>query len=263
MKRYAVLALILSLAGCQITPYVRAAREFRTVNTSAYELSISKSGRMSLSLPSGAVVLTNAYPAMSAEQDERPKPINIPGVFSTRTMGKTKLGEGHGILLKKGDYRWLLQTYTTEPFLTVQVTYTNTSKKTVKVRMLSPLCAQLPLLLATNSAETQVQDTSNADVPIPDRYALVQDSQTGSFLLAAFLARNTSLTKVSVGHSQNTRRPVTEILAADVYDPPAEVPPGGSLTSDLLYLAVGENDPTEAALRFKAAAEKFYTDATR
>ena len=104
MKRYVVLALLLSLAGCQTTPYVGAGREFRTVNTSTYELSITKSGRMSVRLPTGAIVLTNAYPALFTEQDQQPKPINIHGAFSTRTMGKTKLGEGHGIVLEKKKY---------------------------------------------------------------------------------------------------------------------------------------------------------------
>jgi len=180
-------------------------------------------------------------------------------------MGKTKLGEGHGLVLAKGECQWVLQTYTTEPFLTVQVIWTNRSRKTVKVRELLPLYARLPLPgTATSMEQESVGDEQATDVSIRDTYALLQDPGTGTFLLAAFLTHNTSRTRIYVQPSEKvSRRAVSEITAADVYDPPVEVPPGGTLTSDLLYLAVGEQDPSEAALRFKSAVEKLHSETAR
>ena len=59
---------------------------------------------------------------------------------STRTDVRDNLGQGNGVLLKKSECEWYLNSYETQPFFTVRAVYVNTSKKPVKVKALLPWC---------------------------------------------------------------------------------------------------------------------------
>lgn len=68
--------LALALVVAQGLDY-RPSREFRSMNTSVYEVSVQKNGRTDVALISGAVVFDNAYPMVDLEGGEGPEPLPI------------------------------------------------------------------------------------------------------------------------------------------------------------------------------------------
>ncbi len=259
LKKGLLLTVLLCSVQCDTLPFYGARREYRSINTSHYEISVSKAGTFSAALPNGFPILSQAYPFIEMDTDKQPRPLKTYAQYSTRTMIRSPLGEGHGFLFQKGNCAWAVNAYTTEPFFTVQVVFVNTSRETVKVSRLGPLSALVPLDL---NRDSNVVQTSASDA-FPEEQTQTKDvfwttlPKSGSNLFVTFLTRTSSEVRIQL-ERDTTRMPRPAVLRAEcIYEPPVAVPPGGTLTSDVLYVYLGEEPYEKIVETAQKRAAKF------
>ena len=53
----------------------------RSLTTTSYEISILKSGRVDVVTTTGEPIITDAFPMIQLENDERPRPMSVNGLF--------------------------------------------------------------------------------------------------------------------------------------------------------------------------------------
>jgi len=253
----------------------RPGQEYKTVTTDQYEISVQKNGRTDVNLVSRAPVFSNAYPMIWLEGEEAPRPMAIDGRWSERQGVNDPLGEGNGIRFMRKDTEWILRTYPpAQPFLVAQVAFTNTGKKPVKVRMLSPWAVggakpgQLSLGAGTKDAavltngtltqsEVKLQNASSGEAVSMWNLA-VANRATGRSLIAGFLTNGKGLTQIRMNRTDKAKDDAIDLFRAEcVYDPPVEVAPGGRLESEVLYLSVADMEPLEGLERYGLNMSKF------
>lgn len=252
------------VSGTSHAQLYRPEQERRTVNTERYEIIIQKNGQVDVRLRNGALVFDNAAPAVQLAGEDAPKLLPLNWKRTNRQEVHDALGQGQGFKFAWGDCEWYLRTYPTQPFFTAQVVYINTSREPVRVERLIPwTLEESGLRLGGVAAAVKVLDNGRLfetgdDTPLLQsppaagewNVALYQP-QTGRSLIAGFL---TNLK----GHSQlhvlpAKEKSVLQFSADCIYEPAVEVPPGGRLESEVLYLAVAESDALTGLRRFGKA----------
>ncbi|MBI4559525.1 MAG: alpha-galactosidase [Candidatus Hydrogenedentes bacterium] len=266
-----VTIVALACTAAAAAPFYRPGREVRTLNTDSYEIMVQKNGRLNVRLISGEPVFSGAYPMIWYDGAKEPVPLPIDGRWSTRMEVNDRLGQGQGMLLKKRECDWIINTYPTKPFLTVQVAYTNASSKPVKVKMLLPWCVGDPkgggMSLGSGTAQS-VSLQSASMFPGSDQlpqlitggpargiYNLaVLNPGTGRSLIAGFLTHAISYGEVRIELGEKAEPDEFSLARMEcVFDPPIEVPPDGRLQSELLYLGITETNPHQGLERFGLA----------
>lgn len=257
-------------------PMYRPGQEYRTTTSAAYEVSIQKNGRIDVNLTGGDAVFLNAQPMIWFEGEEEARPLSIDGRHTARQEVSDRLGKGQGMVMKHKECEWSHRTYPTKPFFTVQVAYTNTTKKPVRVKSLFPWCAGDPrpgkgdggFSLGPGTAGSTTLESGHmfpGDIDLPGLRqgagtslwnAAVLNPETGRSLIAGFLANNKAYTRITysnpVAAGDGPHR-FSWFAAECVYDPAVEVAPGAQLVSEPLYLSVAESDPLEGLERFGQA----------
>ena len=280
MRVLCVLALVIS-QGLDYRP----SREYRSMNTAVYEVSVQKNGRTDVALISGARVFDNAYPMVELEGEEGPQPLPISGELTERQPVNNALGVGSSMIFRKSACEWIIQSFPTQPFFTVQVAYINTGKKPVKVKALYPFAVGEPnkgyVSLGQGTGETVILDNGPLTQQEAEFRKLGTDAVTSAWylpalnpvgtppttaggrpdsrmLVAGFLTSLKSHTYVRLARSESSPQDLADVFRGQcVYDPPVELAPGGRLESEVFYVSVGEDRPMEALERFGWAVAAF------
>ena len=244
------------------TPIYRPGREYRSINTTQFEVIIQKNGRVDLVRLDDSPILQNAFPMVQFAGEENPRRLGLDGRFSAREEVNDRLGHGPGMVFKKGDGEWAIRAYLTQPFITVQAAFVNTTKKPVHVAKLLPLCVGLPreggvwlgpgsnsaAILSTRPSETSYLTQGEALSP----WCLAAfNPKTAQSFVAGFLTGTSSTPQLQLASVENANVNAFDLFRAEcVYDPPVEVPPGGRLDSEMLYVALSEANPFEGLERY-------------
>lgn len=245
---------------------LRPGREFRSLNTSDYEIAIQRNGRVDVALSSGEPVFTNVFPMVWFEGEDKPERLTVDGRYSARIDVNDRLGRGQGMSLRKKNCEWHLRAYPTQPFFVVQVAFINTKKRAVSVRALMPWCLGEPkrgeMRLGRGTQSASFLEYSSDEAPRlrsgntirSERQILAHNTANGRSLLLGFLTRRRGNAEFRIERSAKAEPDAYDFLRAIcVFDPPVIVEPGQKIESDVLYIAVAENDPRESLKRFARA----------
>jgi len=269
--RYLSLAAVVLWSGlsfCQT--FGTGKREYRSVNTSVYEISVQRNGRVDVTLASGAPVFDNAFPMVELQDEEKPEPLAVAAGSTERVPVTSVLGAGHAIRFFKGNCEWVIQSFPAQSFFTVQAAYLNTGKKPVRVKALYPFVVGEPrkggASLGRNTGDTLVLDNGSAtqqqaelrqlgtDSVVSTWYLPAANPASGRILVAGFLTNLKSLTAVGLARSSESARDEADAFwGRCTYDPPIEVAPGERLDSEVMYISVGDDNPLQALERFGQA----------
>ena len=257
---FVALLIATSLAHAQLN--YRPGQEFRTLNSDLYEVSIQKNGRVDLELPSGLAVFGNAFPMIWIEGEDGPTPLKLDGRLTGREAVNDRMGQGNGMLFKKGGSEWSIRSYPTKPFLLVQCAFVNTSKKPVRVRALLPWCVGEPntgQFTLGERTERVVTLPAQSDWNFPLRAESLQIENAASYwslaaycpangrsLIAGFLTNAHGRSYLQFEKQLKDEPFVYGLFRAScIYDPPVELQPGERIESEVLYLAITEPSPLE------------------
>lgn len=254
---------------------IRPGREFRSTTAGSYEVSVKKNGTAEVSLTGDQPVFINAYPAIWFDGKPAPEPLPVRGTHSSRHEVKDAFGQGHGVTLSNESCIWSQRVYPAEPYFTVQVAYTNTTKKPVRVKMLSPWFAgdgkRGGFTLGAGTLDARFLDGGRqfpGDVLAPGLRSGpgatmwnfgAYNGSNGRSLIAGFLtyARAYGQFRCESPLTDKDRTGRFAAFSAEcVYDPPVTVEPGQQLVSEAVYFSVGERDPLAGLERYAHAVRR-------
>lgn len=280
MKYGAGVLVLFALSSSGLAaPLYRPAQEYRTTTAASYEVGIQKNGRIDVTLPTGDPVFMNVYPMVWFDGETAPEPMRTDGRHTAREEVNDRLGKGQGVVMEYKECKWNHRVYPTEPYFTVQLAYTNTTKEPVRVRALIPWAtgntggfgknAIDGFSLGIKTAESTTLEGGKqfpGDTALP---GLVQgpvtamwnlatyNPVTGRSLIAGFLNHNSAYTQIELANPVSSVEGEVDrfesFTAQCIYDPPAVVAPGETLVSEPLYLAITETNPLEGLERFGKA----------
>ncbi len=262
--------ILLTLSPTSVWAQFRGEKEVRTINTDVYEVSVQKNGRTDIKSPDGSFFFDNAFPQVVHEKEGEYEPLPINGRFTIREEVNDRLGKGQGIVFSKKECEWHLRAYPTKPFFTVQVVYTNTQKKPVKIAKLAPWCVEADqkgkVALGAESKQTRILENGRIFRTFNDYADVVTEKSksqwnlaahnpiSGRTLIAGFLTNQRGYTQIHMERSENAPKDGFDIFRAEcVYDPPLTLAPGEKLVSELCYISVAETDPHLGLERYAKA----------
>lgn len=245
------------------TAQFRSSKEWRTINTDVYEISVQKNGRTDLKTTSGIALFENAYPAVQYAGEDHIEELPISAIQSSRQEINDRLGVGQGLALRMAECEWQLRAYPAKPFLAVQVIYHNTTKKPIEIAQLLPWCVGDPkrgsvwlgadagaVRLLAPGAPTSVGEGSATGAMSMAAFNPI----AGRSLIAGFLSSRQARTEIHMARSDDAEADrFDQFRAACIYDPPVTVAPGERLESEVLYISVGEQDPLFGLRRYGKA----------
>jgi hypothetical protein len=266
-------AVLLLLAAFCCRPETAAAglfrdREYRSINTPRYEISIRKNGRTDVKFASGAPVFENAAPRIQfAEKDDRIVPISA--ADSSRVEVHDRLGQGHGLVFECREGEWHINTYPTQPFFTVRFVYINRGRKPVQIEKLIPWSVSGvagALHMGADADQTRILENGRLFQTFNDYAAVVRNASRSQWNLAAFnpASRRTlaagfltfrhAYSQVVMEREADDKKNQFPVFRAEcVYDPPVTVPPEGRIVSETLYLGIAETAPHTGLERYGKA----------
>ncbi len=188
--------------------------------------------------------------------EDEPEPLDTRGESTARKAVNDALGEGQGMLFVRQGCVWAVNAYPTKPYLAVQVTFKNTRRKPVRVSSLSP-CSATSVYLGPGTRDARIL-TNGSDLADPFVRpeitttranslwnVAVYNPATGSSLVAGALTHSRACTYVELGGREiaEDEDKLGGFNVRCVYEPPVEVPPDGELSSELVYISVGDSTP--------------------
>jgi len=243
----------------------RPGQEYRSLNSGSYEIGIQKNGRLDVGFSTGEPVFLNAFPMVWIDGEKEAKAARLDGRLSNRFEVNDAMGRGQGMRIQYKQNLWTLNSYPTKPYLTVQSSYTNTSKKPVKIKQLIPWAIGEPkkgvIDLGENSLNSLILENALANTPAKRttresnsaNMITVVNEATGRNLVMGFLTQEQSYGSIDIaGRDVDEKEPHTldYMRATCTYDPPITVQPGETLFSEVLYLAIAETEPLLAMERY-------------
>ncbi len=264
-------AMLLPAGPAQADPlFGGGKKDARTVTTDTCEMDIQKNGAIRIRDVNGDTIFENAAPTVTLEGDAKPHTLRVIATQTERFSAHDRLGEGQGMAYASKDCQWFLTTYPGKPYISAHVAYHNKGKKPVRVSRLSPWSVGTAmsgrLNLGAQAAETRLLDNGMLFRSFND-YAGVGKGKSnaqwnlaaynpvsGRSLVAGFLTNRVAHGQIMIERTEKAAADSFDRFSADcVYDPPAEVPPGGTLESEVLYLAVAESNALVALERYGKA----------
>ncbi|HPC18095.1 MAG TPA: alpha-galactosidase [Candidatus Hydrogenedentes bacterium] len=261
-----VLVLVPDTALAQREP-----RAFRTINTDQYEVAVHKNGLIDIRVNRIETIATGLYPMIWIEGEAAPKPFPVDARYSNRAPVNNRLGEGQGMWFKKGTLDWIVETYPTKPFMTIQVAFENTTKKPVTIKALIPWALggekKGSLNLGLGSGGSVILENGR-HLGLTDEVPQVVAGKTqclsnctafnptsGLSLTAGFLTMRHAYGRIMLELDDD---PTRAVMRADcIFDPPIEVPPGKRLESEIFYVALTERNPFDGLEHFGQAVGAF------
>jgi Alpha galactosidase C-terminal beta sandwich domain len=269
MRRLRLTAFLLLLVAANASAgrlMYRPTREYRTLNTSTYEIVLQKNGQVDIKTPGGRDIIANGYPCVWLEGKDAPTPLPLEGRVSGYIPVADKLSRGQGMALRWLGCEWNLHAYPAEPFFIVQASYKNIKKKPVRVKMLSPLCVgdkkdggvwlgdgTRDAVILENSLDGAARLTRGQGESASP--LAVFNPATGRSIIVGFLTSDKTVGRIRLEPGEAGGR--FGVLNAEcVYDPPIELQPGERIVSEALYVAVTERDVLEGLERFGQSVVK-------
>ncbi|MEK7795272.1 MAG: hypothetical protein AAB353_12120 [Candidatus Hydrogenedentota bacterium] len=232
-------------------PTYRPGREFRSLNTELYEIAIQKNGRVDVALANGELIFENVFPMVWFEGEDAAEKLQVDGRWGGRFAVDDKLGRGNGVVIAHKSTEWALRVYPSQPFFAVQVAYTNTTKKAVRVRALLPWCVgpetKGALHLGPGDLITPEGEPLH-DISLANRPLIFARGQSGRVFVAAFITAGQGLGQIDAS-DRDASGAMHVFRAATIFDPPVTVEPGAKIKSEVLYLAFAETDIDKAIER--------------
>ncbi|MCF6286778.1 MAG: hypothetical protein L3K26_16540, partial [Candidatus Hydrogenedentes bacterium] len=259
---------VLSTVGA--APSYRPEKARRSLNTDQYSLSIQKNNQVDIYTTNGVPIVDNAFPAITFV-GKAPRPLKVDYRQSTRVGISNALGKGNGLLFQTTECEWRIATYPGQPFITVDLTYTNTTRKPVQISALIPWTigergkgavfvgpagvGKVALLQNATAADPHARIVNSTERS-PGHVA-ARNRSTGDVFVAGFIShgggeRYLRLAEGGGGGSGLFR----QFSAVCAYDPPVVLNPGERLQADTLYLSIQETSLPDALRRFILASKR-------
>ena len=272
LPRFQAAILLLITAGMVFAqPAPSPPKAYRVVATDRYELSVQKSGRVNVYFANHQPVFEEACPLVQFADEEDPVPLDINGRYTERVEVRNALGEGQGLLFSTKECAWRVNSYPTQSFFTVQVVFTNRGSKPVRVQKLIPWSVGVSrrgaLRVGPDAQRAPILENGRVFQTFNDSAKVVTgksgsqwnvalfNPRDGRSLIAGFLTNVHGYTQFRLDRSEKAKDDEFDYFTAEcVYDPPIEVPPDGSINSEILYVAIAEQSPHEGLERFSAAS---------
>lgn len=274
MHRTTPLVLFIAAAWCvALTATAQPmgkSKEYRSLNSDQYKVSIQKDGRIDITLATDAPIITDIFPMIWFDGEDEPERMRIKGAWTERYLVEDKLGQGQGIHHRYKGTLWSLRAYPTRPYFAVQIGYTNETKKPVRIKALLPFCSGEPgkglltlgpgselarILTGITTGQTALHDGAARG----DDALAVLNPATGQSFIAGFLSQDRGRGQIEIGDPapEDKKNPsgLRHLRAMTVYDEPIELAPGEMLESEVLYLAISEPDPVVGLQRYARAVQ--------
>ncbi len=251
-------------------PYFNPEKTYRSISTDLYEVLMQKNGQVDIRSVLGPMFFDNASPMVVVEGQKKMKTLRVDARYQARTEVRDPLGEGQGVVFARDDFKWSIRAYPTKPFLTVQLSVTNKSRKPIRIAKLIPWTIgenrSGSVYFGPQAEQTRLLDNGHLFGFLSDFAGVSQGRCLSQWNLAAY---NAVSNQIFVAGFLTNRRAYTQILlerskkasaqefdhfrAECIYDPPVELKPEETLDSELLYLAVAEDNRFTALDRYGKA----------
>ncbi len=245
-------------------------KEYRSLNTELYKISIQKDGQLDVFLATDTPVIIDAFPMIWMEGEREPERLKTSGRWTERLAVEDRLGQGQGVVHQHDGWEWSLRAYPTRPYFAVQLAYTNQSNKPVRIKALLPWCVGLPgkgmILLGPGTSEARALTGTASGTPAaaqgeaqsPDVIAVV-NATTGQSLIAGFVTQDYAHGLLEVGapapEKKDSPSSLRRFRAMSAFDDAVELAPGETVRSEVLYLSIAEPDPVVALQRYARAVQ--------
>ena len=265
IKIVVMLFVTLLATGANGAPLYRPEQVRRTLNTDQYALSIQKNNMLDLQALDGSPIANNVFPAITLAGKD-PRALKVDYRQSTRVSINTALGKGNGMHFVMPECEWLIATYPGQPFITIDLTFINTSKKTQEVAALSPWTGT-----EKSRSALYAGSTNAGDVPIgPDidnspeiapttgkrvGHTGVVNPANGEALIAGYLSYPNGSHTIQLSE-KNDEGAFREFGAWCTFDPPIAVAPGDRLEAGTFYIALREPSLAGGLHRFATASAR-------
>lgn len=265
------ITIVLPAAFAHGAPIYRPEQSRREINTDEYQLIIQKNSQIDLRTTAGVPIIDNAVPTITFE-DGRQRALQIDHRQSSRFSVRNALGRGNGFQFIGPEAEWGIATYPTQPFLTMDLTFINATRKPVRVARLSPFgigkgggvyvgweASQVRILQGATESDPYARIVGGTESS-PGHLA-AYNPVTGNVLVAGFVTHRLGSGVVALNRTSGASGSAFDHFAPEcVFDPPVTVLPGGRLQSETLYIAIVEHNPQEALERFVQAAQRLEPD---
>jgi len=263
----AILVCLIAAEPASAQPMGKS-KEYRSLNTDLYKISIQKDGRLDVFLADDTPVILDVFPMVWFDGDGEPDRMKIAGRWTERLAVEDKLGQGQGVVHVHKGLEWSLRAYPTRPFFAVQLGYTNESNRPVRIKALLPWCVGEPgkgvVSLGPGTAESRVLGGTTIGVPAIARGSAQSDdaiaivnATSGQSLIAGFITQDRARGTLDVGtpiaEEKDAPSSLGHFRAVSTFDTPVEVGPGESVYSEVLYIAIAEPDPVLGFQRYARA----------
>ena len=121
-------------------------RTLRGVQTTRYEVTVQKSAGIDIRLGNGAMALEDGMASVQLVGDKQPRKLKLDARRSSRDVVANGLGQGKSLLLGGKDFLYAINSFETQPFLTLRLAYVNGSNKPVEVEK-KPVVVLLVVLM--------------------------------------------------------------------------------------------------------------------
>jgi len=273
--RRAPLCAILFAAACALPGLASAqpmgkTKEYRSLNTDFYKISVQKNGQLDVFLATDAPAMLDAFPMVWFDGDPEPTRMKTSGKWTERLASNDKLGQGQGIIHQHEGAEWSIRAYPTRPYFAVQLQYTNTTQKPVRVKALLPWCVGPPgkgmIVLGPNTNDARLLSGATTGQPLVSIGAgrsadtlVILNPTTGRSIVAGFVTADRALGWIESGNPtpEDKKKPsgLGLFRATSDFGAPVVVAPGESIHSEVLYLAVAEPDPVVGLQRYARAVQ--------
>lgn len=261
----------ISVYACAVDwPKLRPGKEYRTVSTDQLEIIVQRNGELDIRSVLGPTLINNATPLVEFAGEKKIRKLRVDPRFESRIEVNDRLGKGQGLSFSRKNFDWYVRSYPAKPFITVQLTYINHTRKPVRVAKLIPWSVgetnRGSVYVGAGAAQTQILENGRLFSTFNDYAEVVRgkslsqwnlmayNAASGQMAVAGFLTNRRAYTQIRMERTEKASDSEFNFLRAEcVYDPPVTVNPGETLESELFYLALAEDDPFFAMNRFGKA----------
>lgn len=251
------LAIVIAIPAVA-NPFFRPEKVQRTINTGEYQLAIQKNYQLDLRRADGSPIVDNGFPAVQFE-DGAQRPLRLNYRESNRVTIRNALGQGNGLLFRGRDMEYLVATYPTQPFITIDLTFINHTTNPVRVARLSPLGIGEDGVVQLGTGETRILQPPTVEDPMARIVAATEGSNghfgawnpaTGRILVAGFITHQQAPGIVRLARTgESSSGDFDRFIAECIFDSPVIVEPGERLAAETLYMGIAEHNPQEALER--------------
>jgi len=239
-----------------------------SITTELYQVFLKKNGEVELCFADGRKIASLNAPILKyVNEDERS--LKISAFDSYREPVRNNLSEGIGLYLRGKDFTSIVCLYPGNSFITVNLIYTNNTKKIQNVEKVIPLSGTLDLLSPElfngvildngNVLETMVDFPQWSKELNSNRRSCwnltVYDSTRGETILLGYLEFWNSYPIVELKKDNKNKKVLYRFEC--IYDPPRQLNPGESIITETIYLSFGDRKPIQALMRYGSSIAKF------